>query len=183
MKQALTIAVIAIAAFLLGTLMPRSPSPEPERIVEYRDTSYSRLNMGTVFKLETPKVSRVPSFIFIPETEVKIEYRDSIRYVVLDREHKFLDNPDVKIWYSGIDPTIDSLQVKRQTVIQKEPWKRHRMGLEAEVGYYGDFGLMAGATYEYDLFKWLSVSAKAGYDFHIEKPYVAAGLNISLYSW
>lgn len=183
MKQAITISLIAIGAFLLGTLMPRSPSPEPERIVEYRDTSYSRLNMGTVFKLETPKVSRVPSVLFIPETEVKIEYRDSIRYVVLDREHKFLDNPDVKIWYSGVDPTIDSLQVKRKTVVQKEPWKRHSIELEGETGYYGDFGLMAGAVYEYNVFKWFSVSAKAGYDFYIEQPYVAFGAKIRLYSW
>lgn len=183
MKQAITISLIAIGAFLLGTLMPRSPSPEPETIVEYRDTSYSRLNMGNIFNLETPKVSRVPSVLFIPETEVKIEYRDSIRYVVLDREHKFLDNPDVKIWYSGVDPTIDSLQVKRKTVVQKEPWKRHSIELEGETGYYGDFGLMAGAVYEYNVFKWFSVSAKAGYDFYIEQPYVAFGAKIRLYSW
>ena len=180
MKQALTIAVIAIAAFLLGTLMPRSPSPEPERIVEYRDTSYSRLNMGTVFKLETPKVSRVPSIIFIPETEVKIEYRDSIRYVVLDREHKFLDNPDVKIWYSGVDPTIDSLQVKRQTVIQTEPWKRHSISLSGEVGFNM---LGVGAEYEYNVFKWFSVSANAGYDFYMKQPYVSANAKVRLYSW
>lgn len=180
MKQALTIAVIAIGAFLLGTLMPRSPSPEPERIVEYRDTSYSRLNMGTVFKLETPKVSRVPSVIFIPETEVKIEYRDSIRYVVLDREHKFLDNPDVKIWYSGVDPTIDSLQVKRQTVIQMEPWKRHSISLSGEVGFNM---LGVGAEYEYNVFKWFSVSANAGYDFYMKQPYVSANAKVRLYSW
>ena len=180
MKQALTIAVIAIAAFLLGTLMPRSPSPEPERIVEYRDTSYSRLNMGTVFKLETPKVSRVPSVIFIPETEVKIEYRDSIRYVVLNREHKILENPDVKIWYSGVDPTIDSLQVKRQTVIQTEPWKRHSISLSGEVGFNM---LGAGAEYEYSVFKWFSVSANAGYDFYMKQPYVSASAKIRLYSW
>ena len=180
MKQALTIAVIAIAAFLLGTLMPRSPSPEPERIVEYRDTSYSRLNMGTGFKLETPKVSRVPSIIFIPETEVKIEYRDSIRYVVLDREHKFLNNPDVNIWYSGIDPTIDSLQVKRQAVIQKEMWKRHSVSLSGEVGFNM---LGAGAEYEYSVFKWFSVSANAGYDFYMKQPYVSASAKIRLYSW
>lgn len=180
MKQAITISLIAIGAFLLGTLMPRSPSPEPERIVEYRDTSYSRLNMGTVFKLETPQVSRVPSVIFIPETEVKIEYRDSIRYVVLDREHKFLENPDVNIWYSGIDPTIDSLQVKRQTIVQKEPWKRHSISLSGEVGFNM---LGAGAEYEYSVFKWFSVSANAGYDFYMKQPYVSASAKIRLYSW
>lgn len=180
MRQALTIAVIAIAAFLLGTLMPRSPSPKPERIVEYRDTSYSRLDMGTVFKLETPQVSLVPSVIFIPETEVKIEYRDSIRYVVLDREHKFLDNPDVKIWYSGVNPTIDSLQVKRHTVIQKEPWKRHSVSLSGEVGFNM---LGVGAEYEYSIFRWLSVSANAGYDFYVKQPYVSANAKVRLYSW
>lgn len=180
MRQALTIAVIAIGSFLLGALMPCSPSPKPERIVEYRDTSYSRLDMGTVFKLETPQVSRVPSVIFIPETEVKIEYRDSIRYVVLDREHKFLDNPDVKIWYSGVNPTIDSLRVKRHTVIQKEPWKRHSMSLSGEVGFNM---LGVGAEYEYSIFRWLSVSANAGYDFYVKQPYVSANAKVRLYSW
>lgn len=180
MRQTLTIAVIAIGAFLLGTLMPRSPSPKPERIVEYRDTSYSRLDMGTIFKLDTPQVSRVPSVVFIPETEVKIEYRDSIRYVVLDREHKFLDNPDVKIWYSGVDPTIDSLQVKRQTVIQKEPWKRHSVSLSGKIGFNM---LGVGAGYEYSIFRWLSVSANAGYDFYMKQPYVFANTKVRLYSW
>lgn len=163
--------------------MPRSPKVEREEVVVYKDTSYSRLSLGDITELDVPKVKGVPSLLYIPETDVKIEYRDSIRYVVLDREHKFLDNPDVKIWYSGVDPTIDSLQVKRHTVIQKEPWKRHRIGLEGQAGYYGNLGLMAGVTYRYDVFKWFSVSAKAGYDFYIEKPYAAVGAEIRIYSW
>lgn len=183
MKQALTIAIIAIVSFLLGTLMPRSPKVETRDIVVYRDTSYSRLSLGDIKKLDVPEVRGVPSVLFVPEVEVRTVIKDSIRYVVLDREHKFLDNPDIKIWYSGIDPTIDSLQVKRQTIVQKEPWKRHSIGLEGETGYYGDFGLMAGIVYEYNVFKSLSVSAKAGYDFYIEKPYVAVGLNLTVHSW
>lgn len=181
MKDKIIVAVIAIAAFLLGTLMPRSPKVETRDVVVYRDTSYSRLSLGDIKKLDVPEVKGVPMVVYVPETEVKIEYRDSIRYVVLDREHKVLENPDVKIWYSGVDPAIDSIQVRRH--IEKEPWKRHTIGLEGETGYYGDFGLMAGAVYEYDIFKWLSVSVKAGYDFHIEKPYVAAGLNLMIHSW
>lgn len=179
MKQALIIAVIAVGAFLLGTLMPHSPAPEPERIVEYKRIYYSRLSMGDIKALDIPEVKGVPSVLYIPETEVRTVIKDSIRYVVLNREHKFLDNDDVKIWFSGVDATIDSLQVKRHTVIQKEPWKRHSIGLKGEAG----LGLSAGAVYEYDVFRWLSVSAKAGYDFHIEKPYVAFGAEIRLYSW
>ena len=183
MKDKIIIAVIAIAAFLLGTLMPRSPKVETRDVVVYRDTSYSRLYLGDIKNLDVPEVKGVPSVLYVPETEVKIEYRDSIRYLVLNREHKILENPDVKIWYSGVNPTIDSIAVRTRTVVQKEPWKRHTIGIEGETGYYGNFGLMAGVVYEYDIFKWLFVSAKAGYDFHIEKPYVAFGAEIRLYSW
>lgn len=179
MKQALIIAVIAVGAFLLGTLMPRSPKIEREEVVVYRDTSYSRLSMGTIKALDIPDVKGVPSVLYIPETEVRTVVKDSIRYVVLNREHKILENPDVKIWYSGVDPTIDSIAVRTRTVVQKEPWRRHSIGLEGDAG----LGLSAGAVYEYDVFRWLSVSAKAGYDFHIEKPYVAFGAEIRLYSW
>jgi hypothetical protein len=180
MKQALTIAIIAIVSFLLGTLMPRSPKVETRDIVVYRDTSYSRLSLGDIKKLDVPEVRGVPSVLFVPEVEVRTVIKDSIRYVVLDREHKFLDNPDVKIWYSGIDPTIDSLQVKRHTVIQKEPWKRHSVSLSGEVGFNM---LGAGAEYEYSVFKWFSVSANAGYDFYMKQPYVSASAKIRLYSW
>ena len=180
MKQALTIAIIAIVSFLLGTLMPRSPKVETRDIVVYRDTSYSRLSLGDIKKLDVPEVSGVPSVLYVPEVEVRTVIKDSIRYVVLDREHKFLDNPDVKIWYSGIDPTIDSLQVKRQTIVQKEPWKRHSISLSGEVGFNM---LGVGAEYEYNVFKWFSVSANAGYDFYMKQPYVSANAKVRLYSW
>lgn len=180
MKDKIIIAVIAIAAFLLGTLMPRSPKVETRDVVVYRDTSYSRLSLGNIKKLDIPEVRGVPSVLYVPETKVKIEYRDSIRYVVLDREHKVLENPDVKIWYSGIDPSIDSLQVMRKTVIQKEPWKRHSVSLYGKVGFNT---LGAGAEYEYSVFKWFSVSANAGYDFYMRQPYVSASAKIRLYSW
>ena len=183
MKDKIIIAVIAIAAFLLGTLMPQSPKIERGEVVVYKDTSYSRLSLGDIKKLDVPEVKGVPSVIYVPETEVKIEYRDSIRYVVLDREHKFLENPDVKIWYSGVDPTIDSLQVKRHTVIQTEPWKRHNLYLGAQTGYYSDFRLSVGAMYQYDVFKWLSVDFGAGYDLYLKQPYAMAGLKVRVYSW
>lgn len=180
MKQALTIAIIAIVSFLLGTLMPRSPKVETRDIVVYRDTSYSRLSLGDIKKLDVPEVRGVPSVLYVPEVEVRTVIKDSIRYMVLDREHKFLDNPDVKIWYSGIDPTIDSLQVKRQTIVQKEPWKRHSISLSGEVGFNM---LGVGAEYEYNVFKWFSVSANAGYDFYMKQPYVSANAKVRLYSW
>ena len=181
MKQALTIAVIAIGAFLLGTLMPQSPvSVEKETVVEYRYRYYSRPDVGMVTDLDIPAVRGVPSVLYIPETEVRVEYRDSIRYVALDREYKLLENPDVKIWYSGIDPTIDSLQVKTSAVIQKEPWKRHSVSLSGEVGF-NMLGVVA--EYEYNVLKWFSVSANAGYDFYMKQPYASASAKFMLYSW
>lgn len=180
MKKYISIAIISIAAFLLGTLMPRSPKVETRDVVVYRDTSYSRLSLGDIQKLDVPEVRGVPMVVYVPEIEVRTVVKDSIRYVMLDREHKFLDNPNVKIWYSGVDPTIDSLQVKRHTVIQKEPWKRHSVSLSGEVGFNM---LGVGAEYEYNVLKWFSVSANAGYDFYMKQPYVSANAKIRLYSW
>lgn len=177
MKDKLILATIAIVCFLLGTLMPRSPKVETRDVVVYRDTSYSRLSLGDIKKLDVPEVKGVPSVLYIPEVEVRTVVKDSIRYVMLNREHKILENPDVKIWYSGVDPSIDSLQVHRR--MEKEPWKRHTIGLEGDAG----MGLSVGAVYEYDIFKWFSVSTKAGYDFYVEKPYFAVGAEIRLYSW
>ena len=180
MKDKLILATIAVVCFLLGTLMPRSPKVETRDVVVYRDTSYSRLSLGEPKKLDVPEVKGIPSLLYIPEIEIRTVVKDSIRYVVLDREHKFLDNEDVKIWFSGVDPSIDSLQVKRHTVIQKEPWKRHSVSLSGEVGF-NTLGL--GAEYEYDVFDWFSVSANAGYDFYMKQPYVLAGTKIRLYNW
>lgn len=180
MKKYIVIALIAVGCFLLGTLMPHGAKIKREEVVVYRDTSYSRLSLGDIKKLDIPEVRGVPSVLYIPETEIRTVIKDSICYVVMDREHKFLENPDVNIWYSGIDPTIDSLQVKRQTIVQKEPWKRHSISLSGEVGFNM---LGAGAEYEYSVFKWFSVSANAGYDFYMKQPYVSASAKIRLYSW
>lgn len=180
MKDKLILATIAVVCFLLGTLLPQSPKVETRDIVVYRDTSYSRLSLGDTKKLDVPEVKGVPSLLYIPEIEIRTVVKDSIRYVVLDREHKFLDNEDVKIWFSGVDPTIDSLQIKRHTIIQNEPWKRHSVSLSGEVGF-NTLGM--GAEYEYNMFKWFSVSANAGYDFYQKQPYVLAGAKIMLYSW
>lgn len=182
MKDKIITAAIVLAAFLFGTLMPRSPKVETRDVVVYRDTSYSRMAMGTIKTLDVPEVSGAPSVLYVPETDVRVEYRDSIRYVVLDREHKFLENDDVKIWYSGVNPTIDSLQVRRR-VINKDPQKRHSIGLETKIGYYGDFGFMTGATYRYEAFKWLEMSANVGYNVYTDKPYVCFGMDLKIYSW
>lgn len=179
MRDKIIIAVVAVSAFLLGTLMPRTPEVERNEVVIYRDTSYSRLDMGRITNLEVPEIKGVPSLMYIPEVKVRTVVKDSIRYVVLDREHKVLENDDVKVWYSGVDPTIDSLLVRRHTVIQKEPWKRHSVGLEADAG----MGLSAGLIYEYNVFRWMSVSAKTGYEFYMGKPYASVGLNLRLYNW
>lgn len=183
MKKYIVIALIAVGCFLLGTLMPRGAKMKREEVVVYRDTSYSRLSLGDIKKFDIPEVRGVPSVLYIPETEIRTVIKDSICYVVMDREHKFLENPDVNIWYSGIDPTIDSLQVKRQTVIQKEPWKRHNLYLGAQTGYYSDFRLSVGAMYQYDVFRWLSVDFGAGYDMYLKQPYAMAGLKVRVYSW
>lgn len=99
-----------VGAFVRGRLI--KPRVAETVRIEYRDTSYSRRDLSKPMELKTSPVAKVPQFIFIPQTETKTIVKDSIRYVMLEREHRFLSKDNVDIWYSGIDPSIDSLRVK-----------------------------------------------------------------------
>lgn len=176
MKQAITIAVIAIAAFLLGTLMPRSPKIE-EKVI-------TKVERDTVIHTQIKSVPvhtehRDTTYIYVHEPDT-VWLRDTM-WLALPRQHYFAETDDVKIWHSGIDSRIDSLVNFRETkTIVADPWKRHSVSLSGEVGLNM---LGVGAEYEYSVFKWFSVSANAGYDFYLKQPYASASAKIRLYSW
>ena len=176
MRQTLTIAVIAIAAFLLGTLMPRSPKIEEKVITKIiRDTIIHREVVSV------PVVTKETERVYIESGKVDTVWVNDTVYISLPRQHYFAETDGVKIWHSGIDSRIDSIMNFRETkTIQANPWKRHSISLSGEVGFNM---LGAGAEYEYSVFKWFSVSANAGYDFYMKQPYVSASAKIRLYSW
>ena len=178
MKQELTIAVITLGAFLLGVLMPRPPQIQERVITKVERDTLIHTKLKSV-PVEVEK--KVKEYVYIRQVDtVTVTVNDTV-YIGLPRQYYYAETDDVKIWHSGIDSRIDSLVNFRETkTILPEPWKRHSIGLSADVG----FNMMGiGAEYEYGVFEWFSISANAGYDFHLKQPYVSANAKIRLYSW
>ena len=131
-----------VAGGLLLTLGSVEREEEPEIVIEgHSDTIfYSRLDLkAKTYKIDVPKIS-VKNYIYVQSDSVKVVYKDSIQYIMLPRQYYYTNTDDAEIWHSGIDSTIDSLNVVRKTeVITKttqEPFKKNRLSLGAEVGYF-----------------------------------------------
>lgn len=176
MKQSLVIAVIAIAAFLLGTLMPRTPKVEEKVITKVERDTIIHTQIKSV-PVHTEHWDT--TYIYVNSSDT-VWVKDTM-WLGLPRQHYFAETDDVKIWHSGVDSRIDSLVNFRETkTILPEPWKRHSVGVSADIG----FNLLGvGAEYEYSPFKWFSINASAGYDFYMKQPYAMAGAKITLYRW
>ena len=176
MKQNLIIAVIAIGAFLLGTLMPRTPKVEEKVITKVeRDTIiHTQIKSVPVYTEH-----RDTTYIYVNSSDT-VWVKDTM-WLGLPRQHYFAETDDVKIWHSGVDSRIDSLVNFRETkTILPEPWKRHSVGVSADIG----FNLLGvGVEYAYSPFKWFSINASAGYDFFMKQPYAMAGAKMTLYRW
>lgn len=176
MKKYIVIALVAVGCFLLGTLMPRGAKIEEKVITEIvRDTIiHTKIESIPVIKTQSKT-----EYVYLSKVDT-VWVNDTV-YMRLPRQHYFAETDDVKIWHSGIDSRIDSIMNFRETkTIQANPWKRHSISLSGEVGFNM---LGVGAEYEYNVFKWFSVSANAGYDFYMKQPYVSANAKVRLYSW
>lgn len=176
MKQRLIIAVISIGVFLLGTLMPRTPIVQEKVVTKVERDTIIHTQIESV-PIHTEHRDTTYLYVSTPDT---VWVKDTM-WLALPRQHYFAETDDVKIWHSGIDSRIDSLVNFRETkTILPEPWKRHSVGVSADIGFNM---LGVGAEYEYNVFKWFSVSANAGYDFYMKQPYAMAGAKITLYRW
>lgn len=176
MKKYIVIALVAVGCFLLGTLMPRGAKIEEKVITEIvRDTIiHTKIESIPVIKTQSKT-----EYVYLSKVDT-VWVNDTV-YMRLPRQHYIAETDDVKIWHSGIDSRIDSIMNFRETkTIQANPWKRHSISLSGEVGFNM---LGAGVEYEYNVFKWFSVSANAGYDFYMKQPYVMGSAKIRLYSW
>ena len=188
-KNIITGAVLLVIGMVSGILCSRSyfrgrgPIVQTDTVATYDTVHYSRLDLkDKTYKLDMPKVGS-PALVFIPEISTNIIYRDSIRYVTLPREYFYTNLNNVDIWHSGIDSTIDSLNVVHKTeVITKTQTmtNRHALGIGLEVGGFTSFFLVPYGEYQYRPKPWLSVYGRVYYDPHALLWGVGAGAKISI---
>jgi hypothetical protein len=142
--------------------------PQNDTIVRLDTVKYSKLELiGKNYRLDIPKVS-MKELVYIPSDSTTIIYRDSIRYVTLPRQYFYTKVGDAEIWHSGIDSTIDSLNVVRKTqeITKATQTVTHRNALAfgIESSYLNTFSISIYLEYTRMLHKNLEIYGQVGYD-------------------
>lgn len=138
----------------------------------YEKVPYSRLDLGKMsVQLSIPEVN-VPNMVFMRIDSTTIIYKDSVRYVVLPRQYYFTSTEDVEIWHSGIDSTIDSLNVVRKTAnitnTYKPKEKKNFVAIGMEANYLDRLYTPIYFQYSRMLHKNVEIYGKIGYDLPSE---------------
>lgn len=153
-----------------------------DTVVRYDTVRYSRLELVRN-PYELPQSVKT-QYVYIPDTSVEYIYRDSIRYVTLPREYYHTRTDEAEIWHSGIDSTIDSLQVFARTVELTERMtpqsKRNSLGLGAETSYMGRLSTPVYVEYERMLKPWLAVYGQVAYDLPSSTWGVGVGIKMQV---
>lgn len=157
---------------------------QADTLVRYDTIRYSRLELTTnSCRLDIPKINN-PRMALIPADSTTIIYRDSVRYVTLPREFYFTETEYAQIWHSGIDSTIDSLNVFTKTtsvtkVIQPVT-KCNALGIGIETTYMGGLYTPIYIEYERMLKPWMAVYFQVSYDLPTQTCGATAGMKLEL---
>lgn len=162
----------------------REPIVQKDTIVVYDTLRYSRLDLkDKTYQLTKPKVG-TPKMVFIPEYSTDIIYRDSIRYVTLPREYFYTNANNVEIWHSGIDSTIDSLNVVHKTDVItktiKPATKHHSLGVGIEASCFVSPIVMPYGEYAYYPKPWVSIYGRINYDLQTKMFGAGIGAKVSI---
>lgn len=173
MKKYIPYILVLVVGFVIGILCRPNHFRDAtdmvkDTLVIYDTTRYSKLELASKsYMLNVPKIER-PSLVYIPADSTTIIYRDSIRYVTLPRQYFFTSTDDVEIWHSGIDSTIDSLNVVRKTQeitkTTQPVTNRNALALGLEANYINSPFIPIYLEYERMLHKNASFYARVLYD-------------------
>ena len=159
--------------------------PQNDTIVRLYTVKYSKLELiGKNYRLDIPKVSR-KELVYIPSDSTTIIYRDSIRYVTLPRQYFYTKVDDAEIWHSGIDSSIDSLNVftRTMTVTQTVPktvTHRNALTLGVEPNYLNTFSIPIYLEYERMLHKNVGIYGQLHYDLRTNLFGAGIGAKVSI---
>lgn len=156
-----------------------------DTIVRYDTTRHSRLELTkNTYKLDIPKIGR-KKLVYIPSDSTTIIYRDSIRYVTLPREYYYTSVKDVEIWYSGVDPQIDSVNVfgiSKVITHTINNVSKNKIGIGIEASYIGSASIPIYLEYSYLLQRNVEFSAMLLYDLPSQKMGFGLGAKVS-FGW
>lgn len=173
MKKYIPYTIILLIGAILGGGLCKSCTDhfhgagvQTDTTIVYKVVKYSSLDLAAkTIKLDVPKISK-PELVFIPEVQTEIVYKDSIRYIVMEREHYFTKTDDAEIWHSGVDSRIDSLNVftKTETRTIREKTKKNAIGVSIDAHYTDRLLFPARVQYARKVYSWFGINCYGEYD-------------------
>ena len=158
-----------------------------DTVYKYEKVPYTPLELkGNTYELEIPQIN-VGKHVFIDVALLDTVYRDSIRYVVYPRQYYYTKVKDAEIWHSGIDSTIDSLNVVAKNVVLSKTetttqlvrhTNRLRFGVEAS--YCTTLSLPIYFEYEKMLHRNVGLRAGFFYDLPTRMYGLRVGANVQI---
>jgi hypothetical protein len=107
-------------------------------------------------------------YVFIETERLDTVYRDNIQYVKMPREYYYTRVKDAEVWHSGIDSTIDSLNVVVKTAeitkntISAQP--KNSIGIGIEPSYMNTLSIPIYLEYGRMLHKNVEIYCQIAYD-------------------
>ena len=142
--------------------------------IVYDTVAYSKLQLTTnSSKLDIPQLPRIPVLIPVEKTDTIV--KENKVYVAMEREYFYTETKDAQIWHSGVDSTIDSLNVlvknmivsKTETVMQKLlPWG-YSLDLALNYGRMGQSYIEPGIAAEIS-YRKIAVTAEGGINIELD---------------
>lgn len=167
MKKFCTYIVICLVGIVLGWLCRGCSQNEVQLVqrdvvVKHDTITYTKTEFIT--KELPPK----KEYVYVEIHKTDTVYRDSIQYVMMPREYYYTKVKDAEIWHSGVQSSIDSLNVFRQTTtitekyVQKE--KKNFVSAGIEAGYSERLYTPIYLKYERMLHKNIGIYGRVDYD-------------------
>lgn len=183
---------VMVVGVVIGCLLPdyhfrdEVKMLQRDTIVRFDTMRYSRLELVTNSNtLKIPKID-VPKLAFLDVEKVDTIYKDNVMYLTYPRESYYTKAKDVEIWYSGIDSTIDSLNVVQKTQNIKETQQvkvaRNSISLGIEASYLATPSLPIYLEYGRMFHKNVEMYGQIAYDLQSRQWGVGIGVELK-FGW
>ena len=142
--------------------------------IVYDTVKYSTLQLSSnTYQLDIPQKTR-PS-ILVPIEKTDTIFKENKVYVAMEREYRYTETKDVQIWHSGVDSTIDSLNVlvqnvvisKTETTTEKLPPWGYSLDLALNYGRMGKGYIEPGIAAEIS-YKRMAITAEGGINMELD---------------
>lgn len=181
MKKYLPYIVVFLVGLLIGWLpkgrLQKETIVQRDTIVVHDTIEYTKEVLAEKTKVVyKDKVE----YVYVDVEKTDTIYREEKVFVQMPRQYYLTETDDVRIWHSGIDSTIDSLNLVRKTqniteTIQKKD-KKNYLSVGAEAVYIGTPFLPVYLEYERKLHRNFSLNARVMHDFISQENGVSVGV-------